>query len=391
MKKLLLLAFGLMLSLQISAQQNVGQTLEGSAQALSLKGLGEEAVKDFLNKNMDDPELYNDTWQSLVNYAISKDSAKWAFLRDLHIVFKTFQSTSGASALGFEYDFSFNHATYKDNDKSRTSNSVNFNATGNVSFDKDVNPNDFLKTSLDYTFTKFWGGVVKKADSATFNKLNKLDDQLVTLSDPNGTQAQQLWQQYYELLKYSTQYYVGFTPQLSLESNQTFTNKQFVYAGNLSLGMKSWDKTSLVSKLNIFDYPFALIRWVTGTNSKFQPYGSTFPTVVAGVNYVNPINDAQRQAITGNTDGYERFNIESSFRTLVATIESENIYFNANIRYYKEIGASDAIKAAGLNEFFYFVAALKSSTGFHASYARGTLPFDVQGDEVYSVGFHYKF
>ena len=79
------------------------------------------------------------------------------------------------------------------------------------------------------------------------------------------------------------------------------------------------------------------------------------------------------------------------FRTFVSRIEGENIFFNANVRYYREINASAAIKAANLDEYFYFVGALQSTSGFYVSYARGKLPFDAVSDEVYAVGFHYKF
>lgn len=390
MRKLIFI-IAIVFSMQAIAQQGVDQTIEETAQAMSLKGLSEEAIKDFLNKNIDDPKLYNDAWNTFLNFVSSKDNSAWNLLKDMNVVFKTFQSTTGPSALGFSYDVTYNYNKFTKTDKSRTSNSLNFKARGNVSFNRDVNPNDFLDTSLDYAFTKFYGGVVKKADSATFTKLNAIEDQLALLNNPNGTEAQKLWEQYYSYLQYSDQYYISFSPELSLESNQNFTNKQFVYSGNLALGMKSWDKNSTLSSLNIFDYPFALIRWVTGTDKKFQPYGSTFPSLLAGINFVNPINDFARQQVTGNTAGYERMNLESSFRTFVAKVEGENIFFNANIRYYKELGASAAIKAADLDEFFYFVGALQSSSGFYVSYARGTLPFDVQSDEVYSVGFHYKF
>lgn len=390
MKKIIII-IAFVFSIQAIAQQEVDQSIEETAQAMSLKGLSNEAIKDFLNKNIDDPKLYNDAWSTFLNFVSSKDSSAWNLLKDMNLVFKTFQSTDGASALGVSYDIMYNYNKFTKTDKSRTSSSLNFKARGNVSFNKDVNPNNFLDTSLDYAFTKFYGGVVKKADSSTFSKLNAIEDQLALLNDPNGKEAQKLWEQYYSYLQYSDQYYISFSPELSLESNQNFTNKQFVYSANLALGMKSWDKNSTLSSLNIFDYPFALIRWVTGTDKKFQPYGSTFPTLLAGINYVDPTNDPMRQQVAGNLDGYERMNLESSFRTFVAKVEGENIFFNANIRYYKELGASDAVKAADLDEFFYFVGALQSSSGFYVSYARGALPFDAQSDEVYAVGFHYKF
>jgi hypothetical protein len=393
MKKLIHIVLFFSVIVSSYSQINIGEPIEQSAKSLSLKGLGEEAIKDFLNKNLQDPQLYNDAWQKLIKYALQKDAQKWNFLKDLNIVFKTFQSTtSNASSLGFHYDFSFSYANFSKTVKNRTSKSLNFKLKGNVAFNRDINPNDFLDTSLDYTFTKYFGGVVKKeTDTVVLNRLDEINNNPVLLNSPNSAAAKKLLDEYYSLLQYSNQYYIGFAPQLSLESNQNFTNKQFVYSGNLALGAKAWDKNSTLTWLNILDYPFALLRWIIMPDTDFQPYGSTIPTVLVGINYVNPINDFNRQAITGNTDGYERFNFESSFRTFVARIEKENIFFSANVRYYKEIDASDAIKAANLDEFFYFVGALQSTSGFYVSYAKGKLPFDAINDEVYAVGFNYKF
>jgi hypothetical protein len=394
MKKAIIFVFALMLSVQTFGQTAQGLTLKQSADSIlpnAIKDLGKEVLQNILSGTLNQPQLYNDTWGSFVNYAVAKDSAKWSFLKDLNIKFNTFQSTtSSASALGLSYDFNFSKVKFKANDKSRTSHSINLKASGNVSFNRDVNPTDFLSTSLDYSFTKFFGGVVKKADTATFSALNNITDKLAFLKDPAGKEAQDLWKQYYSYLQFTNQYYISFAPKLSLEANQNFTSKQFVYSGNLALGAKAWNKNSALTWLNIFDYPFALIRWIVMPDTKFQPYGSTFPTFMAGINYVDPINDPARQAI-GDTSGFERYNLESSFRTFVARVENESIFFNADIRYYKEIDASAAVKAAKLDEHFYFVGALQTSTGFYVSYARGKLPFDAIDDEVYAVGFNYKF
>lgn len=393
-KRTIIFAIGLILSFQTYGQIATGSTLDQSVNKIlpdTIKALGKKVIKQILSGSLNQPELYNDTWSSLVNYAVARDSTKWSFLKDLNIKFNTFQSTtSNASALGFSYNFNFSKVKFKNNAKSRTSNSINFKASGNVSFDRDVNPTDFLTTSLDYSFTKFYGGVVKKGNAETFNKLDSISTKIALLTNPAGKDAQELWKQYYSYLEFSNQYYISFAPKLSLESNQNFTSKQFVYSGNLALGAKAWNKNSTLTWLNIFDYPFALIRWIVMPDTKFQPYGSTFPTLLAGINYVDPINDPARQMI-GETSGFERYNLESSFRTFVARVENESIFFNADIRYYKEINASAAVKAANLDEHFYFVGALQSSSGFYVSYARGKLPFDAINDEVYAVGFNYKF
>ena len=177
---------------------------------------------------------------------------------------------------------------------------------------------------------------------------------------------------------------------MSFESNQDFSKKQFVYGGDLFIGAKGWNNKSTYATLNIFDYPFALVRWMTGFDPKFTPYGSTFPTMQVTLDNVNPQNDPQRQAITGNLDPFTRYKLESSFRTFVTRVKNENVFFNANVRYYRELDASQAIKTAGLDDHFYFVMALQTTTGFYVSYSKGKLPFDAINDEVYAVGLQYK-
>ena len=192
-------------------------------------------------------------------------------------------------------------------------------------------------------------------------------------------------------LSYTDQYFFAFNPRFSFESNQDFSQKQFVYGGDLQLGAKAWNNKSTLAVLNVFDYPFALIRWATGADKTFTPYGSTFPTVFTGIDNVNPQTDPQREAIVGNLDPFNRFRIESSFKTYVGKIESQKVFFSANIRYYKEIDASAAARAANIDEHFYFVGALRTTSGFYISYVNGKLPFDAIDDEVYAVGFNYKF
>ena len=71
--------------------------------------------------------------------------------------------------------------------------------------------------------------------------------------------------------------------------------------------------------------------------------------------------------------------------------KKENIFFNANIRYYQELNAESEIISADLDDHIYFVMALQSSSGFYVSYANGKLPFDAKNNEIYSIGFNYKF
>lgn len=376
--------------------QSIGSTLEESLKPLidSLKkgSINLETIKDVLNETIEDPELYNDVWKRFIDNTIKKDSANWGFLNDLNIKFKTFQATSSTtSSLGFIYDFNFNYSNFTKKKNGHNSSSFGLKLKGNVAFNGSINPSNFLETSMNYNFSKFSGGVVQKnIDREEILKLININKELGRLTDLKSNRARELFKERAKYVKFSDQYYLAVSPRFSLESNQDFSKKQIVYGGDLLLGVKAWNNDSPLAKINIFDYPFALIRLLTGTDSRWKPYGATLPTLLIGLDNVNPKNDIDREAIVGNLNSFTRFKAESSFRTFVSRIQKESIFFNANIRYYKELGASQQSKAAKLDSHFYFVMALQSTSGFYISYAKGKLPFDAISNQVYALGFNYK-
>lgn len=394
MRKILTLVV-LFTTITLFSQTQKGKFLDEIIQPLIEKmkagELSKETIKETLNETIKNPELYDQAWKQIIDYVIQQDSA-WNFLNDLNIKFKTFQSVDQlSSSLGVTYNFNFNYAKFTKKEKYRTSNALSLKLNGNVAFNRDINPNDFLESAIHYSFSKFFGGVAKKNTIEEAKKLMEINQKIALKNDDKSQYSQDLFKERAKYIKFSDQYYIGFDGKLSLESNQDFTKKQYVYGGSLQLGAKAWDNSSSLARFNALDYPFALLRWITGTDQSFEPYGATLPTLVLGLDHVDPIGDYQRKNILGNLDTFRRMNIASSFRTFISRVHSENIFFSANVRYYKELDANALIKAANLDEYFYFVMALQSTSGFYVSYAKGTLPFDARNDEVYAVGFHYKF
>ncbi len=395
MKKAIII-FALFFTTTGGFSQSVGKTLEENLKPLidSLKNgsISLQTIKDVLNETIEDPQLYNGLWKSFIDNAIKKDSSNWGFLNDLNVKFKTFQATNNtASSLGFTYDFNFNYSNFTKKKRGHISSSFGLKLKGNVAFNGSVNPSDFLETSMNYSFSQFTGGVVQKnTNREEVLKLININKELGNITDLKSNRARELFKERAKYVKFSDQYYVAVSPRFSLESNQSFSKKQFVYGGEFLFGVKAWDNKSPLAQINIFDYPFALIRLLTGTDSSWEPYGSTLPTLLFGLDNVNPKNDIDREAIVGNLDPFMRFKAESSFRTFVSRVQKENIFFSANIRYYKELEASQQIKAAKLDSHFYYVMALQSTSGFYISYAKGKLPFDAISDQVYAVGFNYK-
>jgi hypothetical protein len=329
----------------------------------------------------------------VVDKTYKSDSTKWHFLRDVNVQFNTFQTQDNAQGvLGCTYDVNYSYAKFEEEGLARNSSSFGIVANGNIAFQNKLNPNDFLETKINYSFSRFYGGVVKsKDDTSVFTRLNRIEDALVMLDDMKSKEAQALWSAFARSLVLSNQYYFSVVPKLSMESNQSFSKSQYVAGFSIDLGAKAWNNKSRLACWNILDYPFAILRYISGTDQKLTVYGSTLPTAQVSLDYVIPSNDTLRKSIEGNLNPFPRLKFESGFRTLVARVKNESVYFDANIRYYQEVNASESIRKAHLANHLYYVMALQSSSGFYVSYTNGKLPFDVKNDQVYAIGFNYKF
>jgi hypothetical protein len=393
MKKIFLTLMIGLITLTGFSQVVADKQLNNFVEYLKTKKVSDEEINKIVSGLIENPDLYNNLWKNFIDQAMKSDSTKWKFLNDLNVQFKTFQATDNQpAALGLTYDFNFDYAKFTEKDNHRDSHSFNLTAKGNIAFNKKLNPTDFLETKVDYRWSQFFGGVIKsKDDTAVFTRLNNLEDKLVKIKDMKSSEAIALWDDFSDNLVLSNQFYYSLAPKFALESNQDFTKTQFTPGLMVDLGAKAWKKNSTLSSLNVFDYPFALLRLITGTDKKFTVYGSTIPTVQLGFDYVIPSSDTTRTKLTGNSDPFPRIKFETSFRTFIARVKKENIFFNANYRYYKELNAPSTVTKANLAIHSYFVMALQSTSGFFVSYANGKLPFDAKKDEVYAIGFNYKF
>lgn len=359
---------------------------------LTSQGLSVEQIQNTLNGIIKDPELYNELWGNFIDNARDGDTGKWEILKDLDLQFKTFQTPDNPNtSLGFDYDFNYDSAKFTEHKNKRISSDIGISLKGNVAFKKEFNPNDFLEAKVHFKYTCFSGGVVTEKNPAILSELNALNVKLAGITDMKSKEAIELLEQFGKKMNMSDQYYYSLSPKFALESNQDFSKKQYTPGLTIGLGAKGWNNDSTLSHLNLFDYPFALVRYILGTDNKLTVYGSTLPTAQFTFDYVTPVNDDIRESLVGNKKAYPRIKLETGFRTFITRLNTENVFFNANYRYYQEINAPEVIKNADLSLFSYFVMALQSTSGFYVSYANGKLPFDAKSDEVYSLGFNYKF
>jgi len=375
------------------------------ADALMLSGLGKVTLKDFSHDAREflDNALHSPETANKANELLLRQAPGWAFLKDINFKFKAFDTANADvdTSLGFEYSF----------DRSFTRGSVgckadpctraldfSLHADGNVAFDEDVNPNNFLDTRLSFSFFQSTGGVRALApeQQKQYSDLVFEAGQLKRAADPAKFDAKVDEMLDIAASRLTTQFYFESAFDAHLESNQSFTEKQFVYAVRLAGEIKPWgsiwtnnfDALDNWSKFNLLDYPFAALRLLTGYDECgcFLPRGVSLPTVSVAIGTVDPQDEDPRTVIAG-PGSYTRFNAEVSFKTPVAHLNGDVVSIAMNYRLYDELDAEAAVSAAGLNRFEYFVATLGTQNGPFISYSSGKLPFDAQSDVVYAIGF----
>ena len=344
---------------------------------------GLSLLEETLAGILEDPETLNKVLDTYL-----RSDYGWKVLKELHLQFKTFHADS-ATALGFGYSFQkdISKRYFTENTVDRIGQSISVSATGNVAFRRMINPQDFLNADVSVHIFGSHGGVVKVTDEVK-DKLNALEDELVLIEDQETLNASPVWKEFFGIVQknMTTQTYWDIAAVGALESDQSFRTKQYVYGLDAGLDVKAWNRNTVLASVNVFDWPFAAIRWLSGYDNEFIPRGSTIPTLLLGIKQVAPVSGDPR-SLVGDGSNYGRLNVEVSFKTPIGS----DANFAANFRYFKELGASQGVKAANLDEQVFFTSALTLSNGLFASYSTGRLPFDARDDQIYELGFQFSF
>ena len=391
MRKKIIILFAIVLNLTTytNAQENILDHLKTIFIGLS-KNQSDSLLKEGVKSIFSNPDLYNDFFRQYVEKLKANDKGRYTFIRDLDLNFKSFQSDTLPVALGFNYNYSNSWVKNKVTEKSTLLQSYNLAFKGNVAFKKQFNPNDFLEYSLAFDNSFLWGGQVAELDEETSIKMEELQDTILARRERKDPSFLGLYDELAKFISVTDQFALGIKGKFSFESNQDFSKRQFVPGLLITAGAKGWNKNEALQYFNILDYPFALIRLITGTDKKFTIYGATFPSMLFGLDYVLPQDDTTRKELLGTLDAYSRLRFEIGFKTRVARIGKEVLHFSSDFRWYKELNADQIIKDNKLDRSTFFVAAIESNSGLFVSYTTGKLPFDKRNDQVYSLGFKYN-
>ena len=390
MRKKIIILFAIVMNFTnyTNAQENILDHLKTIFIGLS-KNQSDSLLKEGVKSIFSNPDLYNDFFRKYVEKLKANDKGRYTFIRDLDLNFKSFQSDTLPVALGFNYNYSNSWVKNKVTEKSTLLQSYNLAFKGNVAFKKQFNPNDFLEYSLAFDNSFLWGGKVAELDEETSVKMEELQDTILARRERKDPSFLGLYDELAKFISVTDQFALGIKGKFSFESNQDFSKRQFVPGLLITAGAKGWNKNEALQYFNILDYPFALIRLLTGTDKKFTIYGATFPSILFGLDYVLPQDDTTRKELLGTLNAYSRLRFEIGFKTRVARIGKEVLHFSSDFRWYKELNADQIIKDNRLDRSTFFVAAIESNSGLFVSYTTGKLPFDKRNDQVYSLGFKY--
>ena len=373
------------------AEANQPATLASVSQAAALKGPFCELLKGIRDE---EPGHLNSALASFV----SPDSGI-AFLKDIDFKLKAFEPKNGqgSSGLGFSYDYEKVNPLGEYSDDRATGVTSGFawkySAKGNVAFDSDLNPANFLDTRFSLSgFRNKW---LARTTMLSFVELNKLENQLALIEDEEVLRAALADDSTTNIIKAIRgglprfRSYIDYEFNAGLESDQQFDQKQWTYGAQVALDFKAYDQGAWQTTFNILDWPFAVVRRLSGYDRKFRVYGSTIPTLVFGIDQVDPKDNSARTSL-GATSKFERYRAEVFFRTPIARIRSNEVFFNFDYRYLKERSPPQSIVNAGLGSFKYTVISISSSSGVFVSYRDGKLPFDLEKQQVFEVGWKFN-
>jgi hypothetical protein len=348
-----------------------------------------------IEKQLESPETLN---RVLLTHLDKRHG--WQFLKDIKFQFKAFESSENDSTgLGFSYDYNksfIGHDLACRHDGCVRGLDLSFSAVGNVAFDSDINPRDFLETRLNFAFFQSRGGVQRGGDELK----SKIDDAIERFFDSEITdsEADEISEDVVALVRQTltSQFYFSIAGDLALESDQQFDITQTVWSARGAIDFKDWSNQTAWTTYNIFDFPAAVIRAATGFDgcgsipgTCFKPRGTAWPTLILGVGRVSPSSDDPR-ALAGDTSDFTRVDAEVSYRSPLARVGNDSLYLSANWRYYRELDPIQAVQDANLDRYSLLTLAIGRTQGVFISYSDGKLPFAFSDDQVFELGLKFR-
>jgi hypothetical protein len=252
------------------------------------------------------------------------------------------------------------------------------------------NPEDFNEFLAHATLFRAWGG--SASPSLMRSQLAGVADSVAAYGN---TEAYVGSSSYLSLMaglwdSLSTQAYLTGGLEARRESDQGGETTQWATGVTVGFDLKVWNPRRAGARYNIFDWPTALVRLATGTDSSFKPSGAAIPTVSVSYHRVFPGSNAVRDSLL-NLDSFDRFALELRWRTKLMSVTHGPVWLSAEFRHHLELSADSAISSAGLHRFSRVHLLAETPQGFTFSWTKGRLPFSDSDDDRWGLGFQLKY
>ena len=385
----------------VHADTNTANQVSAISAMDAIKLTGSQNIEDAFVNILNNPDAVNALTYGLTNTLLqtSQSNALLGFINDLNLRPKVFQTKGAAdnAVLGLEYNFqkSLANRVLFDTTPHPMGISLTLDASGDVATDASKNPNNLLESGGSLHLFQGIGGIspMVRRDTNFFAVINKAQHDAGEIPPSPNWRDDPRWKNSAQMVSklIVPQLFYDIAAHGTLESDQQFKNKQYTYGCKVGIVYRDWTDQSAFTWMNLLDYPFAAIRWLTQEDKEFQPSGRAFPVIVGGIDAVDPSSDPQRLNIDPNKSVYPRTRLEVHFRTEALRLAQQDLWFSADFRYYQELGASQAIQNAGLDQQKFFVAKMDLPYKFNISYSIGKLPLDQKNDQVFAVGWAVNF
>lgn len=180
------------------------------------------------------------------------------------------------------------------------------------------------------------------------------------------------------------------------EADQDFDDRQHTLRVVLrSVLPSALDNPRIMPVYALLDAVPAMLRYWSGVDDSYAASPTLEPAIKLGYGTVDPQEDDARKAVLGVLEQFDRADLELSLTTMVGTYRGGEVKLAYNYRYYREIDADRAIKAAGLHRSrlssarLMFPSSSAGGVGF-LGYTTGRLPFGVEDDAVLEIGFSFE-
>lgn len=361
--------------------------------------------------------LSSSAWQGRVGEHLS-DAPVSRLLQDVRVRLTAYESADDQDlALGARFDFQKTLLVARD----ASAESLDFVAFGNLAFEQGANPDDFMS----FTLRARWFGThvleegresrTERASSLTRPtpaELQKLAPEWVgdvagrmarehggaagdredATHAPDDPQYRALARRWSESVERTLPAELAWDFDLhgGLESSQDFSSRQFVFGAAVSARPISFDPGASSSQLDVFDYPAALVRWLSGRQADFTPSGLAWPTLLVGFDVVDAGGDDLRDALTDDRS-FLRARLEATWRSELFELEGEPLRLAFGWRHHQELDAPGAISRADLDSSDYLHATLELPHGLSLGYSTGRLPLDARDDTSFALGYDLRF